>query len=866
MAPNRSLGLTSERSKSMKTSHQVDLRNCDREPIHIPGRIQPHGCILACDTDLSVVRRHSVNAPEMLDLAGHDINDRKLDELLSAKNAHDLRNAMLRSIDPARPGLILGMALTDGGRRFDVAVHQYKGFAILEFEPADEPVIGSPLEVARALIGRLKNAADVDDLCNRTARYLRNVLGYDRAMIYRFAHDGSGQVIAEAKLSQLESFLGQHFPASDIPRQARDLYLKNTIRAIPDASGASVPIEPVTDASGNPLDLSFANLRSVSPIHCEYLRNMGVGASMSISIIAGGRLWGLIACHHYSPRVLTMPARIAAELFGDFFSLQIEAVLRKQRLETATKARRSLDGLLQNVAHHTDLAKYLRDNICDLNALMACDGVGLWMNGRWTADGTVPPDSAIPTLARFINTVSEGEVFSTHALSDSLPQAHDYHADVSGVLAIPLSQTPRDYLFLFRKELIQSVSWAGNPNKQYETGPHGDRLTPRKSFAIWKETVERQSAPWTQADLDIADATRTALLEVLMRHSELLSEERRKADLRQRMLNEELNHRVKNILSLIKSLVSHPVGPGRGLEDYITSLQGRIQALSFAHDQIVRGDGGGALRELLDAELSPYTSHGADISLEGPPLGLDARAFSVMALVLHELATNAAKYGALSSNRGRLDVRWSITPEDGCEIRWTESDGPAVTQPRSHGFGSVLINRSIPYDLGGESDISYDVDGIKARFLIPAKYIADRLPGEERKQELSKAETAGDELDGLKILLVEDQLVIAMDAEMMLAAKGASTIETAASPSEALNKLMHFAPDAAVLDVNLGTTTSIKVAEELARRQIPFVFATGYGDAVMVPQSFAAPTIRKPYDEISLARAINVALRQGKVA
>ena len=561
----------------MRAIDQVDLTNCDREPIHIPGRIQPHGCILVCDSDLSVVRRHSVNAAGLLHLASHDINGRKLDELLGPDKAHDIRNALLRSIDPARPGLILGALISE--RRFDIAAHQYKGCAIVEFEPASELVLGSPLEVARALIGRLKSASDVDDLCKRTARYLRNVLGYDRAMIYRFAHDGSGQVIAEAKSAHLESFLGQHFPASDIPRQARELYLKNTIRAIPDSSGASIPIEPLLDASGNALDLSFANLRSVSPIHCEYLRNMGVGASMSISIIAGGKLWGLIACHHYSPKILSMPARVAAELFGDFFSLHIEAVLRKQRLENATKARRSLDGLLQNVAHHTDLAKFLRDNIADFRSLMDCDGVGLWMNGRWTAEGSVPPDAAIPTLARFVSTVSEGDVYSTHSLADSLPQARDYHADVSGVLAIPLSQTPRDYLFLFRQELIRNVAWAGNPAKQYESGPLGDRLTPRKSFAIWKETVERQSIPWTDDDREMAEATRTVLLEVILRHSEILDAERQTADLRQKVLNEELNHRVKNILALIKSVVSQPVDPGR---DLLTIENTPIDYLDFA--------------------------------------------------------------------------------------------------------------------------------------------------------------------------------------------------------------------------------------------------------------------------------------------
>lgn len=847
----------------MSARDQVDLTNCDREPIHIPGRIQPHGCILACDTDLSIIRRHSRNTAEILRAPFAEINGRKLEELIGSVRAHDLRNALLRSADPARPGLILGMTLPDRDGAFNVAVHQYKGNVIIEFEPVGENEnAGSPLEVARALIARLHQVSNVDDLCNRTARYLRSALGYDRVMVYRFAHDGSGQVVSEAKAPQLEGFLGLNFPASDIPRQARELYLKNTIRVIPDASGTFVDIEPEFDPSGNPLDLSFANLRSVSPIHCEYLRNMGVGASMSVSIIVGGQLWGLIACHHYAAKQLPMPVRIAAELFGDFFSLHLQAMLRKQRLDTATQARRSLDGLLRNVAHHTDLARFLRDSISDFCELMPCDGVGLWMQGRWTASGSVPPGAAISTLARFVNSVSEGQVWATHALSESLPQAADYQADASGVLAIPLSQTPRDYLFLFRKEVVQTIDWAGNPEKRYDVGPLGDRLTPRKSFAIWKQTVERQSHPWTQADLDIADATRTALLEVLMRHSELLSEERRKADLQQRMLNEELNHRVKNILSLIKSLVSHPVEADRELEDYIASLQGRIQALSLAHDQIIRGDGGGALRDLLDAELSPYLHHGTTITLDGPPVGLDARAFSVMALVLHELATNAAKYGALSKNSGKLNVRWQLTNEGACEIFWQESDGPLVKPPRSRGFGSVLINRSIPYDLGGESDISYDASGVKARFLIPRKYITRAIKSEQRKEPDLRDGMGPDTLDGLKILLVEDQLVIAMDAEMMLAGKGASTIETAASPTEALNKLTHFTPDAAVLDVNLGTETSLAIAQELSRRNIPFIFATGYGDNIMVPQSFSAPTIRKPYDENTLARTLNVALKR----
>jgi light-regulated signal transduction histidine kinase (bacteriophytochrome) len=227
---------------------------------------------------------------------------------------------------------------------------------------------------------------------------------------------------------------------------------------------------------------------------------------------------------------------------------------------------------------------------------------------------------------------------------------------VSGVLAIPLSQTGSDCLFFFRKELVQTLNWAGNPDKTYETGPLGDRLTPRKSFAIWKETVKGQAQSWAESEREIAEIVRVAIVEIVLRQNELMAGERRKSEVRQRMLNEELSHRVKNILAVIKSLVASPQHHKNTLEQYVATLQGRIEALAIAHDQVVRGDGGGILSELLDAELRPYRAKEATIVLEGPAIWLDSRAFSVMALVFHELATNAAKYGALSVPTGIVAV------------------------------------------------------------------------------------------------------------------------------------------------------------------------------------------------------------------
>lgn len=839
----------------MTTTSEVDLTNCDREPIHIPGSIQPCGALLVSDASGGIVRRHSANLPEMLGLPSL-VNGLRLDQVLGDEAAHALRNALATTVDPARPALRMGLCLPGG--RFDVSVHRKDDQAIMEFEPAS-PHSDQPLETARMLISRIRSIEDISELIEKSARLIFATLGYDRVMIYRFEHDGAGKVISEYKRRDLESFKGQYFPASDIPKQARALYLSNTIRIICDARDIRIPIIPERDEAGRPLDLSHAHLRSVSSIHCEYLRNMGVAASMSISIVVDGELWGLIACHHYQPKSLGLSQRVAAEMFGEFFSMHLGALKQKQILETANGARRSLDRFLQQASGAPDIAILLRQSLGDFARFMPCDGIGLWLDGHWSGEGLLPPESAMAGIADFVGSVSGGRIWATDHLSLHLPQAEDYAENVCGVLAIPLSQRPRDYLFFFRRELVRTLNWAGNPDKLYETGPMGERLTPRRSFAIWKETVHRKAQRWTESEREIAEAIRSVLVEVVLHHNELLADERGKADVRQRMLNEELNHRVKNILAVIKALVGHPVEEGRRIGDYVSTLKGRIQALAFAHDQVVRSGDGGSLKDLMEAELRPYRDGERQIRLSGGHVWLDSRGFSVMALVLHEMATNAAKYGALAVQRGRLEIGWSQDEGGNCILTWREAGGPPVTAPRRSGFGTVLIDRSIPYELGGESRIQYDADGIVARFVIPARHIHGTEAAEDEAESVLNAasprEIAGILAD-LELLLVEDQMLVAADVESMLSDQGITKITTAPSSAEALRQLKRMTPDVAVLDVNLGSGTSLPIAEELSRLGVPFVFATGYSDQSVIPASFAAPVVRKPYEATALIGAI----------
>lgn len=839
----------------------VDLTNCDREPIHVPGSIQPHGCLIACDAEAVTIRRHSANASAFLGLREFELVGRKLEDVLGGPVVHDMRNALARSGAPSRAGLMPRCRIGALDREFDISIHSFKGNAIIEFEEARSDGPSSPLEFARTLVGRLSNVATPTELIKIATRLLRAVLQYDRVMIYQFASDGSGKVVSEAKRPDLESFLGQHFPASDIPQQARQLYLLNPIRVVSNTSGERFPIVPVLDNAGEPLDLSYAHLRSVSPIHCEYLRNMGVSASMSVSIILEGGLWGLIACHHYTPRSLPMNRRIAAEILGEFFALQLGALTQKQLLFAAERARNFLNGLLTSASHMTDASDFLGHHLAEFRDLVESDGVGVWVHGQWRAEGNAPTPAFAEELAVFATEVCEGQIWATTSLREALLSAAVYAEQFAGLLIIPLSQIPRDYLFFFRKELVHTIEWGGDPNKTYSIGPHGDRLTPRQSFAVWKQTVAGHSKPWTPVERELAESARRTLIEVVLRQSELLADERHKAEVRQKMLNQELNHRVKNILSLIKSIVSHPLATRDTIEDYVASLKGRIEALALAHDQAMRASGGGLLLDLILAEALPYRTGVASVSVEGPAVALDARAFSVVALVIHELLTNAAKYGALTRAAGRLDIHWAANANGDCELSWRETGGPPVEPPSRQGFGSILIDRSIPFDLGGSSDLDFPPEGVTARLRIPAKFV--RWEGHaatlQTAPELPSAQ-GGRPLAGKTVLLVEDQFVVALDCEDMLIKLGAEQVEICSSVAEAMARLDQVMPDLAILDVNLGSETSEPISHRLRQAAIPFVFATGYDDLAMVGVREAV-TLRKPYSLASLESAITRALR-----
>ncbi|HVY89201.1 MAG TPA: HWE histidine kinase domain-containing protein [Hyphomonadaceae bacterium] len=841
---------------------KADLTNCDREPIHIPGSIQPHGVMLVYDPAEQIITHASANAADMLGADKDYITGQPLEGVLGLKAAHSARNAAAKSVASSAPGLLFGVNVENSDRRFDIAAHTHQKRTFIELQPSGEDVDGyGPLELTRALVRRLADEKSIADLSHSAARMVHLMLGYDRVMIYKMLHNGAGRVIAETKRADLNSFLGLHFPASDIPVQARELYKRNWIRMISDVRYTPSPVMPAIPQSQPPLDMSYAQLRSVSPVHCEYLQNMGVGASMSISILVEGELWGLIACHHYSPKVVPLPQRIGAELFGQYLSLQVEALERRERFDIAQEARARLDRIVSELSPEQDLHESLSPRIADIAKLLPCDGAALWINKAWITHGAVPPEELIKPITGFLNGAADGRVWASNQITKFVPGAEANVQNVAGMLAVPISHTPRDYLIFFRSEESRFVEWAGEPEKA--VGPLGDRLTPRKSFDLWREEVRGQATPWTEADFAIADAVQAYLRDVVLRHSEATAEERKRTEVRRKLVNEELNHRVKNILALTKSIVEQSRAGVSSIEDYSTAVTGRLQALSFAHDQITREGGGGDLRRLIESEVAAYggVNGGGRTGLSGPPIRLSARAYSSLALVVHELSTNAAKYGSLANDTGTVLVSWRVLPGGDLELTWTERGGKPVERPTRAGFGSTLIGRVIPFDLAGEAEIDFPSEGVTARFVIPARHVeaAKAADGAEASagRGAAPAAVAGPSLSGKRVLLVEDQVLIALDAESCLRGLGAAQVVIAPTSEHAIKQISQARPDLAVLDVNLGDHTSAPVAEALRTLGVPFIFATGYGDTVMIPESLKnVPIVRKPYGDTALAAAI----------
>lgn len=490
---------------------------CSREPIHIPGSIQPHGALLVLrEQDLTCLQT-SANWRELTGgEPSSSIPGKPLADVIGNESAEHLRTLLA---EEGGVNQLIPLKLENGV--FDAIAHRHDGVVILELEPSRKSAgfaLNRPLQQAMAA---LRACGTLPELYAAMAAAVGGLTGYGRVMVYQFDKDWHGQVVGEYLASPgTESYMGHHFPASDIPEQARALYTRNWLRTIPNSSYTPAPLVPQENpVTGRPLDLSFSVLRSVSPIHLEYLRNMGVGASMSVSLIIGRQLWGLIACHHYEPLLTPYHVRSACEVLGQVASLEISSREENTRLSEFAKASRIQTRFFDVIAGEANFEEALVKYTPDLLSFMSAEGAVLHLNGRNTLLGTTPGEEHLQSLLEWLRTQEMTPVFSTAALGTLFPPAEAYRDCGSGLLAVRLSPVEFQCVLFFRPEVVTEITWAGNPHKPVTPG---QMLHPRKSFEAWVETVRGHSLPWREPEIRGGSELRAALNALVLKRTERL--------------------------------------------------------------------------------------------------------------------------------------------------------------------------------------------------------------------------------------------------------------------------------------------------------------------------------------------------------
>lgn len=493
------------------TNDPIDLNNCDKEPIHIPGFIQPHGVLLAVNThNVPTIVQCSQNTEELLGLKTDKVLGLPLENLIGRESLHQiLARSFSASVTSDLQYMDITINIAGQDQVFTSVIHESEGLLILEMEPSNESrtMEGNDFEWISRFFGRIKSTDSRIEASQIAAEQVKEMLGYDRVMIYEFDEQWNGKVIAEAREEQLEPFLGHHYPASDIPKQARELYLRNWLRTIVNVNYQPVEIIPTLQPlTGKPLNLSLSVLRSVSPLHIEYLQNMGVGATVTISLIHDNQLWGLITCHQYSARYVPHRVRNLCNFLGAFFSSELFQRQQLDEYQAEIRSREAASRISSIFIGNTSPARILEELQSEeqtLLDLMSASGAAICYQDKLMLYGDTPTREQVRELAAWLAGKSEDYSYHTSKLSLEYGPATAYRDKVSGAIYVAISPGQHHYMIWFRPEVIQLVDWAGDPAKAVIKTDDGVRLSPRKSFEKWREVVQSTSYPWTTKELNV---------------------------------------------------------------------------------------------------------------------------------------------------------------------------------------------------------------------------------------------------------------------------------------------------------------------------------------------------------------------------
>ncbi|APT32498.1 bacteriophytochrome [Methylobacterium phyllosphaerae] len=716
--PVESLGADHSREAVMAAigrrvrAEPVDASLCEREPIHIPGSIQPNAVMLAADAGTLLVVAYSANVGEIVDPIEPPLAGRPLADVLPADFVAAIRARLARGTLHDGASLRRTLAFPGRGTAYHAVAHAHAGRLIVEMElepdSADDFATASQADTELA-VGRLREAGTLADIARIAALEIRALTGFEAVLVYRFDTDWNGEAVAEDKVPDWSrSLLGLRFPASDIPAQARALYTKAKSRFVIDRDSVPVGLVSAPGAGNGPIDLTFAQHRTLSPIHLEYQRNLGVNGSMSISIMVEGRLWGLMIGHHRRPHYVTPETRAAATVLTDAFAMRVQEI-ESRRLWAERQAHLDVEGrLVRGLTRSDDFVAALTGGTTTLLDLFGATGAGIVSGDRVTGIGRTPPVDMVAAIAGWLRAgVPAGEVaYSSDSFTADYPEAGPHREIASGLLAVFVDASRENLLLWFRPEVPSTVTWGGDPRKPVLAGSGPVAVLPRRSFERWVEERTGFAAPWAEWQVHLAGSLAEAVEGVVLRQRRkideltgLLAEKERLLEQKD-LLTREIDHRVKNSLQIVSAFLQmqrRQIADGEARQAF-ADTSARVMSVARVHDSLYQADRFdevdlGQTIESLCNDLAGLAGdgHAVDLSAE-PGLMVPYRKAVALSLIATELVTNAFKYAANPTGGGRVEVSVSASGPGEVQLRVCDDgsglpDDWADAKARSKGSG-----------------------------------------------------------------------------------------------------------------------------------------------------------------------------------